>query len=195
MTELPPSTVKQGRYAGRMQRSAFWARIIPMNILYNLGDRIVGAYYSERIEAVDKQYAVEQDGELIVPEEMLGEAFSAIYAEILPLAAFSALILLAYVIITSPWYVRRLHDIGMSGKWFLVWLAPAVLQIVTILTAPILPEFVPYIATGLVLLAGLFMLICALIDSRYEANRYGESPKYGPYKRKLALPQVPTAEK
>ena len=86
--------------------------------------------------------------------------------------------------------MRRLHDIGMSGRWYLVWLVPAVLQVALILVMPILPEVVIYGVNGMIVLAGVFLLVCSLIDSRREANRYGESPKYGWYK----LP-VPSAEK
>lgn len=190
------TTAKTGRYSGRMQRSSFWGRIIPVNILFNICDRLITVYYTERIEAADKLYLVEQGGELILPEEHLDDAISTIYGEILPYAGLSAFILLIYVIVVSPWYVRRLHDIGMSGRWYLVWLVPAVLQVALILVMPILPEVVIYGVNGMIVLAGVFLLVCSLIDSRREANRYGESPKYGRYKHPaVVLPPVPSAEK
>ena len=185
--------VKPGRYSGRMQRSSFWVRIFPLNILFNICDRWATAYYTERIEAADKLYLVEQGGEMVLPEECLGDAVSAIYGELLPYAGLSALILLVYVIIASPLYVRRLHDIGMSGKWYLVWLVPMVLQVALLLVEPFLPEVVIYGVNGLVVVAVVFLFICSLIDSRREANRYGESPKYGRYKRPAAVvPPVQT---
>ena len=48
--------------------------------------------------------------------------------------------------------VRRLHDTGRSGWWFLI-------------------NFVPFIG-------GLWFLVLTVLDSKPEANAWGVSPKY-----------------
>lgn len=59
---------------------------------------------------------------------------------------------LAFVLPSLAVQVRRLHDINKSG-WNVLW------------------GFIP-------LLGGLILLVFYCMDSKKEANKYGESPKY-----------------
>ncbi len=64
----------------------------------------------------------------------------------------SCLYLLGMLVPTLSLYIRRLHDTGRSGWWFLISLVPVI--------------------GGLVL---LYFLVC---DGGLEDNQYGQSPKF-----------------
>ena len=197
MSETLP--LKKRWYEGRMRRSSYWYRVLPMNLVFNISERIISLYYEERLDEavkeVEAKYGCTEQG---VPAgmteaqemEMFGEFLSVSYEYLLPLAGCLLVTTLIYGWIITPWTVRRLHDIGMSGKWFIVWMVAQVFALVMLLLSPIVP-FAAIINTLVCVLVGIFFLICALIDSQYQANRYGESPKYGRFKTGMKLPEVP----
>ena len=62
---------------------------------------------------------------------------------------------LAFFLPSLAAWVRRLHDIGKSGWWILIGIIPIV-------------NFV----------GGFVLLYFFILDSQFEANEYGPSPKY-----------------
>lgn len=187
------------RCSGRMRRSDFWYRILPLNVLFSITDRILIVYYGTSLEietkAVEKKYGCSEQGEL--PEmsdaqtmEYLQEALGAAYGYLLPLVGWLLLTAVLYGWITGPWYVRRLHDIGMTGKWFILWVLAQILYLGLLMLAPIVPYSTELGGAGVVLVQ-IFLLCCGVIDSQYAANRYGESPKYGRFKKAPVLPPLP----
>lgn len=169
-----------------MRRWDFWKRIIPFNVLFGIVDRCITVYYNSNIEKLEASVSVLPEP----TEEQAFEYIGQLYGNLLPMAGLLFLSLLLYVLITSPWQVRRLHDIGMNGSWYLVWLMPTLFHIFYTLVLPFLPEgawLLPYFLT---VPAGIFLFICNIIDSTPGTNRYGESPKYKPFR---PLPPVPAS--
>ena len=69
------------------------------------------------------------------------------------------LFLILGIYIATAVTVRRLHDRGLSGWWYLL---------------NILLGFIPYIGS---ICAAIFFIIVGLLDSQPFANEYGENPK------------------
>lgn len=87
--------------------------------------------------------------------------------------------------------VRRLHDRGYSGKWYLAYLLAGVLSFPFFLLAGVgslldsdssaggfivIAGLLIVVAMGL----GIFLFLQYVQDGDREANKYGESPKYQP---------------
>ncbi len=68
---------------------------------------------------------------------------------------FGSLYSLAVLIPSLAVGVRRLHDIGKSGWWYLIALIP--------------------------LIGGIWLLVLFCQDSQYGANQWGENPKIAQY--------------
>ncbi|MDO5463369.1 MAG: DUF805 domain-containing protein [Akkermansia sp.] len=187
------------RCSGRMRRSDFWNRILALNVLFGIVDRVLVVYYSSEMEAavkaVEAKYGWSEQG--LPPDvsdaqslDFILETLSASYGYLLPLVGWLLLSALLYGWITGPWYVRRLHDVGMTGKWFILWALAQILYLGLLMLAPIVPYSFELGCIG-VILVQIFLLCCGLIDSQYAANRYGESPKYGRFKKAPVLPPLP----
>lgn len=182
-----------------MRRSDFWNRILALNVLFGIVDRVLVVWYSSEMEAavkaVEAKYGWSEQG---LPPEMsdaqsldfILETLSASYGYLLPLVGWLLLTAVLYGWITGPWYVRRLHDVGMTGKWFILWALAQILYLGLLMLAPIVPYSTELGGAGVVLVQ-IFLLCCGLIDSQYAANRYGESPKYGRFKKAPVLPPLP----
>lgn len=172
-----------------MRRWDLWKRLLPANIFFNIIDRVISTYYSNRIEEEGKSMVAAGMDVENPTQEQAYEYMDMVYSNLWPMVGLLLLSLLLFVYITSPWQVKRLHDIGMSGKWYLVWLIPSLLAIPFVLISPILPDgatILPYLIT---VPAAIFLLICNIIDSQYAANRYGESPKYRLLNPTIQLPE------
>jgi uncharacterized membrane protein YhaH (DUF805 family) len=82
---------------------------------------------------------------------------------------------------------RRMHDIGKSGWWSVLWLAPVIWAAVAALTLFSSEgdfELIGAVAVGLGVLGTIAALIYVLVllikDSDPYDNRYGQSVKYDP---------------
>ena len=182
-----------------MRRSDFWNRILALNVLFGIADRALGVYYSSEMEtavkAVEAKYGWSEQG---LPPDMsdaqsldfIQETLSASYGYLLPMVGWLLLTAVLYGWITGPWYVRRLHDIGMTGKWFILWVIAQCFYLGLLMISPIIP-FSTEVGCAGVIVVQLFLLCCGLMDSQYAANRYGESPKYGRFKKAPVLPPLP----
>ena len=174
-----------------MRRSDFWYRVLPLNVIYYIATRCIDNYYSAQIESnmgsLIKE--VETAGEN-VSDQLIGEYMGQIYSYFLPLVGWLVLADIIYYFITAPWYVKRFHDVGMSGGWLSLCIIASIVTSLGLLLSPVIPY--SYVASYFVAIpVSIFVLICCgLRDSQYAANRYGESPKYGRYKLSK-LPTIP----
>ena len=183
--------MKVGRFEGRMRRSDFWYRMIPMNVLYNIAVRLTDNYYTGEMESgmgkLIKEVEAAGDN---ASEQLIGDFLTQVYGYILPLVGWLVLADIIYYFITAPWYVKRFHDVGMSGGWLSLSIIASIVTSLGLLLSPLIPY--SYVASYFVAIpVSIFVLICCgLRDSQYAANRYGESPKYGKYKQSK-LPTIP----
>ena len=174
-----------------MRRSDFWYRVLPLNVIYNIATRCIDNYYSAQIESnmgsLIKE--VETAGEN-VSDQLIGDYMGQIYSYFLPLVGLILLVDIIYYVITAPWYVKRFHDVGMSGGWLSVSIIATLFYALCLLISPIIP-FAMILGLVVNTASAIFIIICCgLKDSQYAANRYGESPKYGRYKLSK-LPTIP----
>ena len=65
--------------------------------------------------------------------------------------------------------VRRLHDVGISGMWLILFLFPAI--------ALVIPVVGPIIVLLLWVLLIIFFIWYLIMDGEPEPNKWGESPK------------------
>jgi uncharacterized membrane protein YhaH (DUF805 family) len=80
--------------------------------------------------------------------------------------------------------VRRLHDIGRSGWWTLIFFLPLIGAIILFMLLFIgggggsvyLMFFLPLLGV-IMLIGGFTLLVCAMLDSEPEDNAYGPNPK------------------
>ncbi len=187
------------RCSGRIRRSDFWYRILPLNVLFGITNRVLIVYYGSGMEtatkAVDAKYGCTEQG---LPSEMSGtqtiayfqETLSAAYDYLMPMGGWLLLTAVLYGWITGPWYVRRLHDIDMTGAWFILWVVAECFYLGLLMLSPLIP-FASEVGSFGVIVVQLFLCCCGLMDSQYAANRYGESPKYGRFKKAAVLPPLP----
>lgn len=111
---------KYAEFSGRARRSEYWFFTL-FNVLITLVLALLGANLVRLL-------GLNANGSL-------GLAYLYLLVSLLPTVAVS---------------VRRLHDIGLSGWWYLI-------------------VFVP--------LGGLVLTILAIVDSQAGANRFGPNPK------------------
>lgn len=140
MMECVRSFFKQWiTFAGRARRAEYW-----YVLLFNL--LVVGI----PLTFVSIIVLITATGEALASENPIGTLRSA---EILILCLFLYLPYILFCFVGNiSLGIRRLHDIGLSGWFYLI-------------------IFIPYIG-------GIFGLIASLIDSKKEVNKWGESPKY-----------------
>ena len=76
-------------------------------------------------------------------------------------------------------FIRRLHDLGMSGWFALIRFVPGVIVAAVNLFffAGNLEASQRYVLLGISIVAGLFWLVIALIPSSKEPNKYGLPPQ------------------
>ena len=89
----------------------------------------------------------------------------------LPVSAVAGLLGIFIFAFTVILCVRRLHDIGLSGWWWLLWL----LQVLLVaMLCPLFPALIPF---GQILsLGGFFVLLCIILPSQPGRNKYGPNP-------------------
>ncbi|MGJ8560830.1 MAG: DUF805 domain-containing protein [Litorimonas sp.] len=82
---------------------------------------------------------------------------------------------------------RRMHDIGKSGWWSIIWLAPliwAVVAGITLFSSEGSLELIGALAVGLGVIATLaafiYVIVLCATDSEPHDNRFGPSVKYDP---------------
>ncbi|WP_040725881.1 DUF805 domain-containing protein [Thiomicrorhabdus sp. Kp2] len=80
------------------------------------------------------------------------DVMTGMYDEETQVGLASTLYALGLFIPSLALSVRRLHDIGKSGWWLLLWLVP--------------------------ILGWIVLLVFYVLDSEKEENKYGVSPKY-----------------
>lgn len=110
---------------------------------------------------------------------ILGSVFSIFGAELLPIVAFFLFMLyINFPIFTIS--VRRLHDVGISGLWFI---APLILGVVSLILVEfnmvLLGELPVKIANFISILSsvieGMVFFICVFVKGGGE-NKYGPNP-------------------
>jgi len=128
-------TKKYAKFRGRASRSEFWYFVlfsIIISFLAGVLGNILGISYSIPIESV---HLVKETGELV--KTTIAEPISLLQI------AFGLILFIPSIAIS----VRRLHDIGKSGWWYLI-------------------AFIP-------LLGVLVLLIFFVLPSEDRTNRYG----------------------
>jgi len=128
-------TKKYAKFRGRASRSEFWYFVLFSTIIIFLAGvlgNILGISYSIPIESV---HLVKETGELV--KTTIAEPISLLQI------AFGLILFIPSIAIS----VRRLHDIGKSGWWYLI-------------------AFIP-------LLGALVLLILFILPSEDRTNRYG----------------------
>ena len=71
--------------------------------------------------------------------------------------------------------VRRLHDVGKSGWWYLIVVIPALTAIICSLF--VLTKFTTYASLAICILGYIWILILTLKDSQPGTNKWGNNPK------------------
>ncbi len=182
---------KTGRYEGRMTRSAFWNRMIPLNVFFNIVVIGIDNYYANLMEkGLAETLSSVEVAAGDISEEFAISILTQIYGYVLPMVGWLLLAYVIYYFIVSPWIIKRMHDIGMSGGWFSLCVIATLISLGCVLIVPLIPS-AHYVGLAIRIIVAIFIIICGLRDSQYAANRYGESPKYGKYKK--PLPEVPKA--
>ena len=131
---------KYAVFDGRARRKEYWYFFL-FNLLIAIGLGIIGVILGAAIGGTDS------------------DSFPIIV--ITPLALYGLAIIIPSIAVS----VRRLHDIGMSGWWYLLSLVPA---------------------------GSLVLFIFALFDSKPGPNQYGPDPKAA--ERVAAIPPPAPAQ-
>ncbi|HEY1974055.1 MAG TPA: DUF805 domain-containing protein [Pseudonocardia sp.] len=91
---------------------------------------------------------------------------------------------LATVIPTIAVSVRRLHDIGRSGWWWLLTFVSALLLLVSMVALFVTGSWWPWIPALLALGANILVFVWWVLPGQRGHNKYGPDPKAGlrPYR-------------
>ncbi|MBR5777833.1 MAG: DUF805 domain-containing protein [Bacteroidales bacterium] len=71
--------------------------------------------------------------------------------------------------------VRRLHDVGKSGWWYLIVVIPALAAIICSLIS--VSKFIIITSLAVFILGYIWLLILTLKDSQPGTNKWGDNPK------------------
>ncbi len=168
---------------GRAPRIEYWSFVLFSTIITSvlmtvMQIAVVALLPEESLAALNSPEIAD------MPEELPSSA--AIAMLIMGVVYF--LINLAIMIPQITVSVRRLHDVGRSGKWLLVALLPVPIAFtIAALIGLFTPENTssPLIGGGILLLAllltfavSIYLFILSLFDSQHGPNKYGPSPKY-----------------
>lgn len=133
------STFKKfGQFGGRSRRSEFWYA----NLTHFIIELILGIFVAVSIAGGVLTSGVMETG-IVDPNHMMDKLFWAI----VPVVIFEGISFVPFLALT----VRRLHDSGKSGWWYLI-------------------SFVPTVGT-------IVILVFAVMDSEFGSNKYGVNPK------------------
>jgi uncharacterized membrane protein YhaH (DUF805 family) len=123
--------------------------------------------------------------------------FSALSPIAVGIAAIAGLYSLAAIVPNCSLFVRRLHDVGKSGKWWFALMIPIVMAfLLSIATAyavfagsSLYSTSIPPLGIALLIACGLcgiasivieiFLLVQLAKRGDYGPNRYGEDPRNG----------------
>lgn len=89
---------------------------------------------------------------LELPFSILSQIFANVKVLSLIFSLILGVISICALFIMIPLIIRRLHDTGRTGWWFLIVLVP--------------------------LVGGIILIVFMVLDSQRESNEYGPSPKY-----------------
>ena len=89
---------------------------------------------------------------LELPFSILSQIFANVQVLYLIFSLILGVISICALVIMIPLIIRRLHDTGRTGWWFLIVLVP--------------------------LVGGIILIVFMVLDSQRESNEYGPSPKY-----------------
>ena len=139
-------------FKGRARRSEYWwfwvLTMIPSFLLSALSNWKLGVATSLQAQAYSAAFDQAKYDELMKQAESCDAIF-------FPCAIILGIVALALLLPSLAVLVRRLHDIGKSGKIILLALIPFVNFVIAIL-----------------------LFVWALMDSDPKENQYGPSPKY-----------------
>ncbi len=143
---------KYATFKGRARRSEYWwfwvVKMIPSCLLSALTNWKMGVATSLQAQAYEAAFDQTKYDALMKQAESCDAIF-------FPCAIILGIVMLALLLPSLAVAVRRLHDIGKSGKIILLFLIPLVNFVIAIL-----------------------LFVWALKDSDPKENQYGPSPKY-----------------
>ena len=171
---------------GRAPRIEYWSFVLFSTIIINVFLTVlqiiaVSMLPSETLAALDTP------GVDNMPEHLAGGARIMLF--VLGIVYF--LLNLAIMIPQTTVTVRRLHDVGRSGKWLLgylvlmaVWFISLLCMIAELATDQrndFISTAFPAIFVVMLLIIfayGLYLFVLTVLDSKRGPNKYGPSPKY-----------------
>lgn len=143
---------KYATFKGRARRSEYWwfwvVTMIPSCLLSALANWKMGVATSLQAQAYEAAFDQAKYDALMKQAESCDAIF-------FPCAIILGIVMLALLLPSLAVAVRRLHDVGKSGKIILLGLIPFVNFVIAIL-----------------------LFVWALKDSDPKENQYGPSPKY-----------------
>lgn len=173
---------------GRAPRIEYWSFVLFSTIIVYVFMTVV-QIVAVGMLPTDALTALETPGVENMPEALPGGAIIVLFI----LGILHFLLNLAVMVPQITVTVRRLHDVGRSGKWLLgyfVLLGVWVLSLLSMVAAlPFLSqtEATPYdsvlpiifvVMLLITLAACLYIFILTVLDSQRGPNKYGPSPKY-----------------
>ncbi len=91
-----------------------------------------------------------------------------------PAESITLLVEVISLCLLFPFMLRRLHDIGLNGSWYYLWLMPFVLDSVIPHEESLLYDIVGFVSA---LAAILLFWLCLICPGQKTANAYGRVPK------------------
>lgn len=147
-------------FKGRARRKEFWFFMLFyfISIMLSLTVSYVILFSSNSTEELETMFKSFE----------MGDVSSVMGVWLIPYAV----VLLATFLPSIAVQVRRLHDVGRSGWWVLVYV---ILQFLTVPFAE--TKGVGVILTLLSFAMGIVLLVWLFTDSQYEENQWGPCPK------------------
>ncbi len=174
---------------GRAPRIEYWSFVLFSTIIVYVFMTVLQIVAVSMLPT-DALTALDTPGAENMPEELPVGAIAVLF--ILGIVHF--LLNLAVMVPQITVTVRRLHDVGRSGKWLLGYFVLVVLWVASLIA--MVASMAPYEATAdtpdiamsfpiifivmlLITLAScLYIFILTVLDSQRGPNKYGPSPKY-----------------
>lgn len=175
---------------GRAPRIEYWSFVLFSTIILNvfltaLQIVAVSMLPTDAVAALDA--SLESDH---MPEQLAGGVLIMLFLLGIVYFAINLAVMVPHITVT----VRRLHDVGRSGKWLLgyflliaLWMVSLIAMVAALApyeaatdTPDIVAAFpIAFIVMLLITFAySLYFFILTLLDSQRGPNKYGPSPKY-----------------
>ena len=175
---------------GRAPRIEYWSFVLFSTIIVYVFMTVlqivaVSMLPTDAVAALDA--SLESDH---MPEQLAGGVLIMLFLLGIVHFAINLAVMVPHITVT----VRRLHDVGRSGKWLLGYFVLVVLWVASLIA--MVASLAPYEATAdtpdiamsfpiifivmlLIIFAyGLYLFVLTVLDSKRGPNKYGPSPKY-----------------